>query len=59
LTGAVVGTLPSLVYLCATVGHAEWLPFLLNMAVVGAVSGTVIITLLFLILKPGGVKSDA
>jgi len=58
LTGAVVGMLPGLVYLWATTGHDEWLPFLLDMVVVGAASGTMIITVLFFILRPGVVKSD-
>src|SRR5690242_14141885 len=59
LTGAVIGMLPGLVYLWATAGREEWLPFLVDMIVVGAVSGAAIITVLFFVLKPGAVKSDA
>jgi len=59
LTGAVIGMLPGLAYLCATMGHEEWLSLLLYMVVVGAASGAAIITVLFFILKPGGMSSDA
>ena len=57
LTGAVVGMLPGLVYLWAAMGHAEWLPRLLAMLLVGAIWGTLVITVLFFILKPQVAKS--
>jgi hypothetical protein len=59
LTGAIVGMLPGLVYLCSAIGHEESFPLLVSMVVVGAVSGTVIITVLFLMLKPGVMRSNA
>jgi hypothetical protein len=59
LTGAFVGMLPGLVYLWAAMGHAEWLPLLAAMLVVGAIWGTLVISVLFFILKPGVTKSGA
>ena len=59
LTGAVVGMLPGAVYFWAATGHSEWLPLLVVMLVGGAIWGTLVITVLFFILKPGVAKSGA
>jgi hypothetical protein len=59
LTGAVVGMLPGLVYLWATMGHPEWLPLLLAMVLVGAIWGTLVTTGMFFVLKPRAGKSGA
>jgi hypothetical protein len=59
LTGVAVGMLPGLVYLWATIGHAEWLPLLVAMLIAGAVWGALVLTVLFFVLKPGVAKSGA
>jgi hypothetical protein len=59
LIGAVVGMLPGSVYLWATMGHPEWLPLLVVMLVGGVIWGTLVVTVLFFILKPGVARSGA